>query len=220
MKSITYNREQSVGSYGCKYLEELDGIPRVKANGTMRIERYALFLCGSCNNTFRACIGKIKSNQQKACGCNWRTSEGLSTLANGKIFPLYDVWRGMIKRCQNENRIKYKNYGGRGILVCEEWQKSFRVFRGWAINNGYKKGLQIDRRDNNGNYEPKNCQFVTHAVNNSNKRNNVYCWLDGEKMIVAEAARKTGKDKTILYKWAQGKYPKKVPSNLVFEEPS
>jgi hypothetical protein len=219
MKSIAYKHRQPIGSYGCQYLKELDGIIRIKADGSQRTERYALFVCGNCSNEFRAHIGKVKCDQLRACGCKRLTAEGLSTLDDGQASPLYEVWRGMIKRCQSVNGSDYKNYGERGISVCKEWQKSFRVFRDWAINNGYKKGLQIDRRNNDGNYEPTNCRFVTSQVNNSNKRNNRYCFVDGEKMTMAEASRKLGRNPQTLQKWSQGKFNKKVPSNLVFDEP-
>lgn len=83
---------------------------------------------------------------------------------------LYRVWESMKARCYNCKRKDYPNYGGRGIKVCVEWKRQYRDFQIWALENGYKTGLELDRIDNNGNYEPGNCRFVTHAKNNRNKR--------------------------------------------------
>lgn len=83
---------------------------------------------------------------------------------------LYDVWRHMIRRCENPNSSVYKNYGGRGIRVCESWVKSRETFYLWAMLNGYKEGLQIDRVNNDGGYEPSNCWFTTSADNGRNRR--------------------------------------------------
>lgn len=73
----------------------------------------------------------------------------------------------MKRRCNSQKCKDFKNYGGRGIRVC--WD-SFEDFKNWALANGYAPGLEIDRIDNNGNYEPGNCRFVSHSVNNRNKR--------------------------------------------------
>ena len=84
--------------------------------------------------------------------------------------PLYKVWISMIQRITNENHKFYKNYGGRGIIICEEWDQSAKVFIEWALSNGWKKGLHFDREDNDGNYEPGNCRFVTRYESNLNRR--------------------------------------------------
>jgi hypothetical protein len=86
-----------------------------------------------------------------------------------KAIRLYAVWNSLRGRCECSTDKSYKYYGGRGISVCAEWQ-DFDIFRAWSLNNGYRKGLTIDRRNNNGNYEPSNCQWVTWAVQNANKR--------------------------------------------------
>lgn len=83
--------------------------------------------------------------------------------------PLYKIWQSMKDRCYNENDKGYKNYGDRGITVCVEWKNNPRVFIEWALPL-WKKGLLIDRIDNDGNYCPENCQFITHAESNRNKR--------------------------------------------------
>lgn len=78
----------------------------------------------------------------------------------------------MKQRCNNPNQKKYKNYGARGICLCDDWQNNFKSFFDWAISNGYKHGLTIDRINVNGNYEPNNCRWVTQKVQQNNRSNN------------------------------------------------
>ena len=82
---------------------------------------------------------------------------------------LYNVWRNMLSRVRNENRKDYSSYGGRGIEVTSEWVR-YEIFRDWAMENGYKEDLQIDRINNDGGYSPDNCRFVTHKENMGNTR--------------------------------------------------
>ncbi len=81
---------------------------------------------------------------------------------------LYAVWGGMVGRCTNPRNKKYSRYGGRGISVCEAW-RDYAVFREWATANGYGNDLEIDRIDNDGNYEPGNCQWLTKSENSRKK---------------------------------------------------
>lgn len=84
--------------------------------------------------------------------------------------PLYHCLAGMIQRCTNKKNAAYKYYGGRGILLCAEWRNNFEAFYLWAIDNGWEKGLTIDRINNDGNYEPGNCRWVTLKENMNNMR--------------------------------------------------
>ena len=89
---------------------------------------------------------------------------------------LYRIWHNMKARCYNPNFNKYKYYGGKGIIVCDEWRTDFLKFRDWALNNGYADNLTIDRIDSNKNYCPENCRWITLTENTllSNKTNRKY----------------------------------------------
>lgn len=117
---------------------------------------------------------------------------------------LYGVWCSMKSRCENPNRPKYKDYGGRGIKVCEEWH-DVGVFAEWAFANGYKPGLQIDRENNNGDYCPSNCRFVTPKENSRNRRNTKRLTVNGITKLVVEWCEQLGISKYTVYYWIREK---------------
>jgi hypothetical protein len=94
--------------------------------------------------------------------------------------PIFTLWANIKSRCKNQNHPKYKDYGGRGISICNEWNDDFKTFYDWCITNGWQQGLEIDRVNNNGNYEPSNCRFVTRTQNMRNTRTTVYATYNGE----------------------------------------
>lgn len=111
----------------------------------------------------------------------------------------------MKERCNNPNNKRYKNYGGKGIKVCEEWM-SFENFRDWSLQNGYDEGLTIDRIDCNGNYEPSNCRYVTTKVQNRNYSRNHLITYQGKTQCIADWADETGINSgTILFRIKRGK---------------
>lgn len=99
---------------------------------------------------------------------------------------ILNVRNSMIKRCYDESSGSYRIYGGRGIKVCDEWLNDKESFYHWALTNGFEKGLQIDRIDVNGNYEPSNCRWVTSKVNNNNRRDNRIFEIDGVTHTLSE----------------------------------
>lgn len=116
-----------------------------------------------------------------------------------KEHKLRPVWRGMKGRCYNTKHPKYKHYGGRGIQVCDEWKNSFQAFYEWAITHGYKEGLSLDRRNDDGDYEPVNCRWVTIKVQNGNKRNNRYLEYRGITRSIPEWSAITGIPTSVIY---------------------
>ena len=101
---------------------------------------------------------------------------------------IYFIWQSMKDRCYNPNNKQYKNYGGRGIKVCDEWKNDFKIFLEWANKNNYDSSLTIDRINVNGDYEPLNCRWTTLKEQQNNKRNNVILAYKGEKHNVTQWA--------------------------------
>lgn len=87
-----------------------------------------------------------------------------------KKHPLYVIWKGIRARCYRISASNYKYYGGRGIVMCEEWKNNFLPFYHWCMDNGWQKGLKIDREINDEGYSPTNCRIVTHQTNMRNTR--------------------------------------------------
>lgn len=104
---------------------------------------------------------------------------------------LYNIWTQMTQRCNNQKLDCYDRYGGRGIYVCDEWRK-FEVFAEWALKNGYKDSLSIDRINVDGNYEPENCKWSTDIEQARNKRTSRFIIINGESKTVAEWAEISG----------------------------
>lgn len=103
--------------------------------------------------------------------------------------PLYKVWTGMGSRCYDKNAANYKYYGGRGIRICNQWVGDFMAFFTWARANGYKKGLSIDRIDNDKEYSPENCRWSTAKEQANNRRSHGRMWTnDGITQNIAKWA--------------------------------
>lgn len=105
---------------------------------------------------------------------------------------LYRCWSGMKTRCRNPHQVRYEDYGGRGIDICDEWANSYLTFKEWAISNGYCEGKTIDRIDNEKGYFPENCRWATHKEQQRNKRNNRLVTLNGETKPLSEWSEITG----------------------------
>ena len=99
----------------------------------------------------------------------------------------------MIHRCYDEKNIGYHRYGGRGIIVCDEWRNGPELFLEWCDEQGnIPKGFVLDRENNNGNYCPENCRFVTHVVSDRNRRDNLWIEYNNERMIFTDFVSKYG----------------------------
>lgn len=116
--------------------------------------------CIICGNIKTCKAYEIHHGKHTSCICQLRKYEN-------KNEKLYSVYANMKYRCYNPNMHEFHNYGGKGVVLCEEWlgENGYENFYLWAINNGYKDGLTIDRIDENGNYEPSNCQWITKSEN-------------------------------------------------------
>lgn len=109
---------------------------------------------------------RLVNGMTKSCGCLAAETTAKRNYKHGlSDHKLYLVWAEIKSRCTNKKHSKYPAYGGRGILLCKEWIDDPESFIRWSINNGWKPGLEIDREDNDGIYEPNNCRFVIRAVN-------------------------------------------------------
>lgn len=142
--------------------------------------------CGNIR-IVRLCNLRHSKSEQLSCGCYRKEKSGnreyYHHLSNTHI---YSAWYNMKVRCYYTKQVYYKRYGGRGIKVCDEWKNSFKSFYEWAINNGYKDGLSLDRIDNDGNYEPSNCRWVSMKRQNRNRCNNVILEKDGIRIPVID----------------------------------
>lgn len=111
---------------------------------------------------------------------------------------IYNIWQRIKQRCYNTKDASYSNYGGRGIIMCDEWKNDFMSFCEWAIKNGYSAKLTIDRIDVDGNYEPSNCRWADKDTQENNKRSNVSITYNGETMNISQWAKKLGLPVNIL----------------------
>ncbi|MDD5064951.1 MAG: hypothetical protein PHQ35_09390 [Phycisphaerae bacterium] len=159
----------------------------------------------------------LKTGTTKSCGC---LSAELKTKRFRKHYGidvrLHRIWCGMRQRCFNANSKDFKNYGGRGVTICEAWER-FASFREWALNNNYKENLTIERKNVNGNYEPSNCEWITNLEQANNKRCNIFITHNGETKTLAQWAEFLGVDGTVLKRRINNGYPlEKALSNQRF----
>lgn len=161
--------------------------------------RFVLAIC-DCGTEKQVRLADIKYGSSTNCGCirskkmsDINTSHGLSS------HPLYRIWRGIMERCTYPKHVAYHLYGARGISVCDLWVSNFMSFYNWALDNGWKQGLQVDRfPDKNGNYSPDNCRIATSTQNNRNKSSNRLITFKGKTQCTAEWAEELGIDQNTI----------------------
>ena len=133
--------------------------------------RYGIYKCGFCGTEFRANTQGILRGKTKSCGCYKSSKLSNRNKTHGLCkSKLYGVWANIKMRTSNTNYKCYRDYGGRGITICDEWKNDFMSFYNWAMSNGYSDELSIDRIDNDGNYCPENCRWVTQTMQCRNQR--------------------------------------------------
>ena len=148
-----------------------------------------------CGSTKIAYLSELLNGHTKSCGC-LRSNNFIvrSTKHNLTAHPLFHIWNGMKYRCYNQKYKGYKNYGAKGVVVCDEWKHDFLAFYTWAIKNNYQKGLQLDK-DIKGNgmlYSPQTCSFVTRTENMRYTSRAKLLTLNGETKPMSEWAEITG----------------------------
>jgi len=158
---------------GGKKVEDLTGNRFGMLVAVKRVRRgssHVFWLCKcDCGGSKEVSAQHLLYGDTKSCGCfRSRVSSERFTTHGLRKNPIYNAWCSMLDRCKNQNHSSYHRYGGRGIKVCQEWE-DVKVFVNWAEANGYEKGLEIDRIDNDGDYCPENCRFVTRQQNCLNK---------------------------------------------------
>lgn len=146
-----------------------------------------------CGTTYAADPYAVKTGNTKSCGCLKNEIAGARLRKHRRKTTeykrLYEIFSGMKKRCYSESAPRYKDYGGRGISVCEEWMNSddgFDRFVDWALASGYSDELTIDRIDVDGNYSPENCCWLTRKQQNRNKRETLWVNYRGERVKLRE----------------------------------
>jgi len=161
--------------------------------------RYGLFKCDcgiECTRRLICWSHEIT----KSCGClnlevqreslaNRNRTHNLSG-NNSETRKFYHLYVSIKNRCYDVDKPNFHNYGGRGIKMCDEWLNNIFAFIEWCKVNGYKKGLQLDRINNDGNYTPDNCRFITHKENQNNKRTNKVFYIQGERYTVTQISEK------------------------------
>lgn len=152
------------------------------------------WLCSCyCGKEFVVRATDIRTGNTKSCGClNKKLSGDRARKHGNRESRLYTIWNNMKMRCINPNSISFKNYGGRGIKVCDDWLNSFENFYKWAMNNGYDNTLTLDRINGNGDYEPNNCKWATMKEQQNNRGNNNILVYKDKEHTLAEWSEITG----------------------------
>ena len=163
----------------------------VQENGKHFIMWKCICQCGNIKTVYGS---NLRSGKSKSCGCLSKEVAKTRDYKNvnrpvkhgGAKTRLYYEWTHIKARCYNQNTSNYDDYGGRGIIMCDDWNNSFESFRDWAIANGYNDNLTIDRIDVDGNYEPSNCRWATQKEQSNNRRNNIIVEINGEKKALKQ----------------------------------
>lgn len=133
----------------------------------------------------------LKSKRTRSCGCLQKDLlvKRKPRKTHGKSNKrLYTMFHNMQRRCYDEDHVSFHNYGGKGISVSKEWRNDFKSFYKWAVENGYSDNLTIDRINNENDYSPTNCRFITHKEQQNNRKDNVFVNYEGESRTISQWA--------------------------------
>lgn len=192
-------------------LTVIERAPQNKKSGHSR------WIC-RCDCGKKCIVGsyELRRGLTQSCGCKMREWQHMPHHThNMSNTPLYSVWRGMRTRCNLSSSRVYKDYGGRGIRVCDEWEQSFEVFAKWALSSGYCEGLTIDRIDVNGNYSPDNCRWITQREQVWNQRRTRFLTYQGITMSLGQWAKTTGMALSLV----SSRFNRGWPPERIFDEP-
>ena len=169
-------------------------------DGTKNPIHYVLCLC-ECGKTDIVALNGLRTGGVKSCGCYHSEELSLRNTKHGMSKTrLYSIWCDIKDRCENKNKDCYKNYGGRGIQICDEWKADFMNFYNWAMDNGYNDKLTIERINVDGNYCPENCKWATMLEQANNKTNTFYLTYKNETKPLRYWSDKTGIPPRTLYR--------------------
>lgn len=152
-----------------------------------------------CGNIIIVRGGNLKNGNVKSCGClksifnKSRSAHGMSNTR------LYQTWINMKARCYRKTHPAYKNYGARGIKVCDKWRNSFKTFAEWSLANGYTDDLTIERIDNDRDYEPDNCKWICFGEQAENRRTNLNITYHNETHNLSEWCKLFNMDYNLVY---------------------
>lgn len=171
--------------------------------------KYAQWEClCDCGNFKIISSNHLVNRNTQSCGCLARENARKRLLKHGGgREKICTIWRDIINRCCNLRDRQYKDYGGRGIKICDEWLNDFNSFKKWALENGYKQEplkngknkWTIDRINNDGNYEPNNCRWVDIKTQSNNRRTNVRYKILGGEYTIPQIAQIVGINQRVLY---------------------
>lgn len=165
----------------------VDGYYLKTRSGKNRL--YVICECLKCHNQFEIRYDTLNHLHGDNCPqCNIK-AYGKRCRKPVRDHKLWQIWWAMKTRCYKETSHMYKNYGARDITVCQEWLDSYENFYEWSISNGYGAGLSLDRIDDNGNYEPFNCQWVDQKTQANNTRRVFFLWYQNKWRQVEEIAK-------------------------------
>ncbi len=170
--------------------------PTLRTPGGYR-KRVFSCLC-DCGRTVVVHMGNLRSGTSRSCGCVKRIHGGYGT-------RLYSIWRGVVQRCTVPSYAHYKNYGARGITLCDDW-RSFSSFQQWALSSGYADNLTLERKNNDRGYNPSNCVWIPREAQAKNRRTCVRICFEEHEYTATELAQRLGvKYTTLLYRHRNGK---------------